>query len=117
MESGEHERLSQFPGGTLSENQRRLAYPLQHESEVQASITGAVLVHDRSPNLRVSDSPSSCEVNWPASRRPVQPQHFSIPPARRVALPQRCDLPGYGVSILGGSSAIFRSVSRRVPMS
>ena len=66
MESGEHERLSRLPDGTLSENQRRLAYPLQHESEVQASITGAVLVHDRSPHLRVSGLPSSCEVNWPA---------------------------------------------------
>jgi hypothetical protein len=117
MESGEHERLSQFPGGTLSENQRRLAYPLQHESEVQASITGAVLVHDRSPHLRVSDSPSSCEVNWPASRRPVQLPALLNPSSAPSSIASACDLPGYGVSILGGSSAIFRSVSRRVPMS
>jgi hypothetical protein len=76
MESGEHEHLSQLPGGTLSENERRLAYPLQHESEVQASITGAVLVHDRSPHLRVSGSPSSCEVNGRLHAAQFTSQHF-----------------------------------------
>jgi hypothetical protein len=75
MESGEHEHLSQLPGGTLSENERRLAYPLQHESEVQASITGAVLVHDRSPHLRAFGSPSLCEVNGRLHAR-LNSSHF-----------------------------------------
>lgn len=76
MESREHDRLSQLPGGTLNENHRRLAYPLQHESEVQASVTGAVLVHDRSPHLRVSGSPSSCEVNGRLHAAQFNSGHF-----------------------------------------
>jgi hypothetical protein len=57
------------PEDNQPQNQRRSAYPLLHESEVQASITGAVLVHDRSPHLRASGSPASSEVNSPRYQR------------------------------------------------
>src|ERR1700751_996780 len=55
--------------GPSVKTKRRLAYPLLHDPEVQASITGAVPVHDRSPHLRAYGSPASSEVNSPRYQR------------------------------------------------